>query len=61
MRKVSLPLLDAHLLADTFAEVPPEPPIDVVDKMAERIKATTPATCGPAMDVPLIQAYRLRV
>ncbi len=40
MRKVSLPLLDAHLLADTFAEVPPEPPIDVVDKIAERIKAS---------------------
>ena len=40
MRKVSLPLLDAHLLADTFAEVPPEPPIDVVDNIAERIKAS---------------------
>jgi len=40
VRKVSLPLLDAHLLADAFAEVPPEPPIDVVDKIAERIKAS---------------------
>ena len=40
MRKVSQPLLDVHLLADTFAEVPPEPPIDVVDKIAERIKAS---------------------
>ena len=39
-QKVSQPLLDAHLLADTFAEVPPEPPIDVVDKIAERIKAS---------------------
>ena len=38
--KVSLPLIDAELLADTFAEVPPEPPIDVVDTMAERIKAS---------------------
>ena len=39
-QKVSQPLLDAHLLADTFAEVPPEPPIDVVDIIAERIKAS---------------------
>jgi alcohol dehydrogenase class IV len=40
MRRISQPLLDAHLLAGTFAEVPPEPPIDVVDEMAERIKAS---------------------
>jgi alcohol dehydrogenase len=40
MRKVSQPLLEAHLLAESFAEVPPEPPIDVVDKIAERIKAS---------------------
>ena len=39
-QKVSQPLLDAQLLAGTFAEVPPEPPIDVVDKIAERIKAS---------------------
>jgi alcohol dehydrogenase len=40
LRKVSRPLLEAQLLADTFAEVPPEPPIDVVDKIAERIRAS---------------------
>jgi len=39
-QKVSQPLRDAHLLADTFAEVPPEPPVDVVDKIAERIDAS---------------------
>ena len=39
-QRVSQPLLDAHLLAGTFAEVPPEPPIDVVDKIADRIKAS---------------------
>lgn len=38
-QKISQPLLDAQLLAGTFAEVPPEPPIHVVDKIAERIKA----------------------
>lgn len=36
-RKVSLPLLEAGLLADTFTEVPPEPPVDVVDVIAARI------------------------
>ena len=40
LRKVSQPLLDAHLLAWSFAEVPPEPPIDVVDKIAELINAS---------------------
>jgi alcohol dehydrogenase class IV len=40
MRQVSQPLLDAHLLAGSFTEVPPEPPIDVVDKIAELIKAS---------------------
>jgi alcohol dehydrogenase len=40
LRKVFLPLLEAELLADTFAEVLPEPPIDVVDKIAERITAS---------------------
>ena len=40
LRKVSLPLLDLHLISDTYAEVPPEPPIDVVDTLAERIKAS---------------------
>jgi alcohol dehydrogenase class IV len=39
-QKVSQPVLDAHLLAGTFAAVPPEPPIDVVDKMAERIRTS---------------------
>lgn len=39
-QKISRPLLDAHLLAGTFAEVPPEPPIDVVDTIGERIKAS---------------------
>lgn len=39
-QKVSQPLLDAQWLAGTFAEVPPEPPIDVVDNIAERIKAS---------------------
>jgi len=37
--QVSLPLQQARLLADTFAEVPPEPPIDVVDALAARIQA----------------------
>ena len=40
LQKVSLPLLDLHLISDTYAEVPPEPPIDVVDTLAERIKAS---------------------
>jgi alcohol dehydrogenase class IV len=35
LRKVALPLR-----AETFAEVPPEPPIEVVDTIAERIKAS---------------------
>ena len=39
-QKISQPLLDAQLLAGTFAEVPPEPPVDVVDTLAERIKAS---------------------
>ena len=37
--QVSLPLQQARLLVDTFAEVPPEPPIDVVDALAARIDA----------------------
>ena len=39
LAKVSLPLQEAKLLADTFAAVPPEPPVDVVDVIASRIKA----------------------
>jgi alcohol dehydrogenase class IV len=35
LRQVALPLR-----AETFAEVPPEPPIDVVDTIAARIKAS---------------------
>ena len=38
MQRVSLPLQQARLLADTFADVPPEPPIDVVDALAARIR-----------------------
>lgn len=38
-QQVALPLQQAQLLADTFAEVPPEPPIDVVDALATRIHA----------------------
>lgn len=37
--QVSQPLSGAQLLADTFAEVSPEPPINVVDTIANRIKA----------------------
>jgi len=40
LQKVSTPLLDVNLLAETFTEVPPEPPIEVVDKIATRIKAS---------------------
>jgi len=39
LEKVATPLKAAQLLADTFAEVPPEPPIDVVDTIAGRITA----------------------
>ena len=35
LRKVAMPLR-----AETFTDIPPEPPIDVVDKIAERIKAS---------------------
>lgn len=38
-RRVTLPLVNAEVLADSFAEVPPEPPIDVVDQIATRILA----------------------
>ena len=48
LRQVSLPLLEAHLLVDTFAEVPPEPPINVVDAIAERIR-----TCGADVVIAL--------
>lgn len=37
--RVTRPLQDAALLADTFADVPPEPPIAVVDELAARIVA----------------------
>ena len=39
LEKVATPLKAAQLLANTFAEVPPEPPIDVVDTIAGRITA----------------------
>jgi alcohol dehydrogenase class IV len=38
--RVSQPLRDAGLLVETFLEVPPEPPIDVVDTLADRIGAS---------------------
>lgn len=40
LEKVAQPLRAAGLLADTFTEVPPEPPIDVVDTIAARLKAS---------------------
>jgi alcohol dehydrogenase class IV len=39
MQRVSQPLLAAQLLVDTFTDVSPEPPINVVDTIAGRIKA----------------------
>ena len=47
-RRVAQPLHAAEWLADTFTEVPPEPPIDVVDTMARRIKA-----CGADVVIAL--------
>ncbi|HSI11466.1 MAG TPA: iron-containing alcohol dehydrogenase [Chthoniobacter sp.] len=41
LENVAQPLRAAGLLAGTFAEVPPEPPIDVVDTIASRLKATS--------------------
>ena len=38
-QQVALPLQQARLLVDTFAEIPPEPPIDIVDALAARIQA----------------------
>ena len=38
-RQVSQPLIDAQVLVGTFADVPPEPPIDVVDAVAAQIQA----------------------
>jgi hypothetical protein len=39
-QKVSQRLLDPHLLAGLFGEVPPEAPLDVVDTIAKRMKAS---------------------
>lgn len=39
LEKVAQPLRAAGLLAGTFAEVPPEPPIDIVDAIAARLQA----------------------
>jgi alcohol dehydrogenase class IV len=38
VQRVSQPLREAGLLVDTFVDVPPEPPIDVVDTLAGWIK-----------------------
>ena len=40
VERVAQPLREAGLLVDTFIDVPPEPPIDVVDSMAGRIVAS---------------------
>ena len=40
LEKVAQPLRAAGLLAESFSEVPPEPPIDVVDAIAARLKAS---------------------
>lgn len=37
--RVARPLTEAGVLAETFAQVPPEPPIEVVDEIARRIAA----------------------
>jgi len=39
-RRVAQPLLDAGALVDTFVDVPPEPPIGVVDDIAARMVAS---------------------
>jgi alcohol dehydrogenase class IV len=48
MQRVSQPLLAAQLLVDTFTDVSPEPPINVVDTIASRIKA-----CGADVVIAL--------